>query len=44
MADVIVGVAFVAGFFSVGFCAGYAVRDRISRERKRRFARENGWI
>lgn len=44
MADTIVGVAFVVGFFSVGFCAGYAVRARISRERRRRFAREAGSI
>jgi hypothetical protein len=40
MAGIIVMFAFVVGFFSVGFCAGYAVRARKSRERRRRFARE----
>jgi hypothetical protein len=43
MAAIIVMFAFVVGFFSVGFCAGYAVRARISRGRKRRILRESRW-
>lgn len=38
MTAIFVVLALVSFIFSLGFCAGYAVRERKSRERRRRFA------